>query len=133
MATNNQKTTDDSILDKIAAQMKRMARERAASLLDEERERPVRHLFRNGAMVDIKFTHDSNGVLMWKMRVARDGVFPSDVEMKVFRRAFGVTPVFINDAPQQWLPHREAGTVRFAYVLRWHAREEQERMIEDAQ
>lgn len=126
----NNTDKDAALLARIAAQMKQMAIESAQAPSKEERKKPIRHVFTRGAIVDVKFTSDSNNKPMWKMRVARDGVFPSDAEMRTFRIAFGVPPLFINDAPQMWTPNARSTTsvTRYAYVIRWHARETQEKM-----
>lgn len=126
--------SDVSILTKIANAMKQMARERAELADPVERAKPVRHIFERGARVYLWFLPAGTAIMVankslviesdqWKLAVARDGVFPSDIEMQTFRRAFGVTGMFFTDTPQQWNPHPDAAppVTRYAYVLRWFA------------
>lgn len=126
--------SDVSILTKIANAMKEMALERATLPDRVERAKPIRHLFERGARVYLWFLPAGTEITVagkplliesdqWKLAVARDGVFPGDVEMQTFRRAFGVTGMFFTDTPQQWNPHPDAAqpVTRYAFVLRWFA------------
>lgn len=129
--------TDIPVLTHIADAMKEIALERAANGEPAERVKPVRHIFERGARIYLWFLpagtamHVGGKPLViesdqWKLAVARDGVFPGDVEMKTFRRAFGITGIFFNDGPQVWrtIPQNET-TLRYAYILRWFVRTEQ--------
>lgn len=132
------KLTDDDIyavLSPIADAMKQMALERAALTDRTERRKPIRHIFTRGARVYLWYlapgmqTRAGTGMLtletpQWKLAVARDGTFPSDDEMKIFRRAFGVDGIFFTDAPQIWQPNPNDvnPATRYAFVLRWFAK-----------
>lgn len=132
------KLTDDDIyavLSPIADAMKQMALERAALEDRIERSKPIRHIFTRGARVYLWYlapgmqTRAGTGMLtletpQWKLAVARDGTFPSDDEMKIFRKAFGVDGIFFTDAPQIWQPNPNDvnPATRYAFVLRWFAK-----------
>ena len=138
MSNTQTKLRDDevqTVLARIADAMKEMALERAAHPDPAERAKPIRHIFTRGARAYLWYlpagaqTRVGAQTLtldapQWKLAIARDGVFPGDDEMKIFRRAFGVNTIFFNDAPQQWNPnpHDAQPVTRYAYVMRWFAR-----------
>jgi hypothetical protein len=131
------KSDDDAnILGSIAAAMKDMARERAALSDPVERAKPVRHIFTRGARAylwylapgDTTFINGKQVAVehaQYKLAIARDSTFPGDVEMQTFRAAFGVSGLFFSDTPQQWnpIPNDPNSVTRFAYIIRWFARE----------
>lgn len=131
-------STDFPVLGRIANAMKQMARERAALPDPGEASKPVRHIFERGARIYLWFLPAGTETMFggeplhiesdqWKLAVARDGVFPSETEMKTFRAAFGIGSLFFSDIPQMWTtPSIPAAppVTRYAYVLRWFAREE---------
>jgi|GEM_PF-4549031 len=133
-STRQKRNDSYPLLASIADAMKQMALERAVLPDPEERAKPIRHIFTRGARVYLWFlpagtetTVGGKTLLVesaqWKMAVARDGMFPSEEEMKIFRRAFGVSGFFFHDGAQQWNPKRDENAVtRYAYVLRWFAR-----------
>lgn len=125
---------EKSILYRIADAMKSMARERAEMPDPLARSKPTRHIFSHGARVYLWFLPAGTEITVggkplviesdqWKIAVARDGVFPGDVEMETFRKAFGITGIFFTDTPQQWLKtaNDPSSVVRYAYILRWFA------------
>lgn len=109
------KAYDGGALIKIAAGMKEIALDRALGRNSSDdpirREQPVTHTLTGGARLELGRTVNSENKPVWRLRVSREGVFPSETEMRVFREAFEVG-MWISDPPQV------LGT-RHAFVIQW--------------
>lgn len=77
-------TRSNSLLVRIAEQMKDMAREAAEHAPPAN---VIRHTLTGGAKILVKYDASPR---QWHLCIQREDVFPSDVEMGVFRAAFGV-------------------------------------------
>lgn len=130
-----EKEREQTLLSRIADAMKSMALERAAMPDPMASHKPTRHIFTRGARVYLWFLRAGSEITVggkplvvesdqWKIAVARDNVFPSEEEMKIFRKAFGVTGIFFTDTPQMWKANADDpnAVTRYAYVIRWFVR-----------
>ena len=109
-----------NVLVKLAANLKALALERAQDPDPELRKRPVTHVLSHGARLALYLTRNSNHTDVWRLRIARPGVFPSEVEMDTFRRDFGVGfPCMQENVTYTRKQDDGSETVFYGYVLQW--------------
>lgn len=109
----------ENYLLRIAASMKAMALERAQDPDPAVRTRPVTHKLAGGARLALYLTRRGAGTDVWRLRIARPNVFPSETEMDTFRRDFGVGFPCQQENVTFTVTFEGVATEMLGYVLQW--------------
>lgn len=122
----------ENVLLKIAAEMKALALERAQDPDPAVRTRPVTHVLSQGARLALYLTRSGAGADVWRLRISRPGVFPSENEMDTFRRDFGVGFPCIQENVKYTVTFEGVETEMQGYVLQWSLKSDRSNAVAPA-